>query len=65
MARLKEVVYEPSAANRDAYEVLYREYVRLHDYFGRGENDVMKVLRGLRAQAKASMSPAVPVSVPA
>ena len=49
MARLKDVVYEPSAANRDAYEVLYREYVRLHDYFGRGENDVMKALRGLRA----------------
>ena len=65
MARLKDVVYEPSAANREAYDVLYREYVRLHDYFGRGENDVMKVLRGLRAQAKAPTSPAVPVSVPA
>ena len=49
---------------REAYEVLYREYVRLHDYFGRGENDVMKVLRGLRAQAKAPTSPVVPVPVP-
>ena len=34
------------AANRAIYDVLYREYVRLHDYFGRGENDVMKTLRG-------------------
>jgi L-ribulokinase len=31
--------------------VLYREYVRLHDYFGRGENNVMKTLRRLRAEA--------------
>jgi L-ribulokinase len=60
MARLKDVVFEPSAANREAYDVLYGEYVRLHDYFGRGENDVMKVLRGLRAQART----AAPVSVP-
>ena len=35
------------------YEVLYREYARLHDYFGRGGNNVMKTLRGLRASAKA------------
>ena len=54
MARLKDRVYEPIPANHAAYDVLYREYVRLHDYFGRGENDVMKVLRGLRAQAKAA-----------
>jgi L-ribulokinase len=54
MARLKDEAYEPIPANREVYDVLYREYVRLHDYFGRGENDVMKVLRGLRAQAKAA-----------
>ena len=53
MARLKDRVYEPIAANREVYDVLYREYVRLHDYFGRGGNDVMKVLKGLRAQARA------------
>ena len=54
MARLKDRVYEPIPANRETYDVLYREYVRLHDYFGRGENDVMKVLRGLRADARAA-----------
>jgi L-ribulokinase len=53
MARLQDVVYEPIAANQATYDVLYREYVRLHDYFGRGENDVMKVLKGLRADARA------------
>ena len=42
-----------SPANRAVYDVLFREYVRLHDYFGRGENDVMKVLKGLRTQARA------------
>jgi len=51
MARLRDRVYQPIAANRAVYDVLYREYVRLHDYFGRGGNDVMKVLRGLRAAA--------------
>ena len=53
MARLKDRVYEPFAANREVYDVLYREYVRLHDYFGRGDNDVMKVLKSLRAEARA------------
>jgi L-ribulokinase len=53
MARLKDRVYEPIAANGEVYDVLYREYVRLHDYFGRGGNDVMKVLKGLRADARA------------
>jgi L-ribulokinase len=53
MARLKDQVYEPDPAATRAYDVLYGEYVRLHDYFGRGGNDVMKTLRGLRARAKA------------
>jgi L-ribulokinase len=52
MARLEERVYQPIPRNAAAYEVLYREYVKLHDYFGRGGNDVMKVLRGLREQAR-------------
>ena len=51
MARLRDTVYEPDPAHRDAYDALYREYVRLHDYFGRGENDVLKTLRRLRATA--------------
>ena len=42
-------VYEPSAAAADVYDRLYAEYKLLHDYFGRGENDVMKRLRALRS----------------
>ena len=52
MARLKDVVFEPIPDNRAAYDVLYGEYLRLHDYFGRGGNDVMKVLKGMRERAK-------------
>lgn len=36
--------YYPNAENHKAYQKLYEEYVRLHDYFGRGGNDVMKRL---------------------
>jgi len=53
MARLRDTAYEPIPENQIAYDALYREFVRLHDYFGRGGNDVMKVLKGLRAQARA------------
>ncbi len=60
MARLKDIVYEPIPANQAVYDILFHEYVRLHDYFGRGENDVMKVLRGLRARAMAARPVAVP-----
>lgn len=51
MARLKDESYEPIPKHVATYDVLYREYVRLHDYFGRGENNVMKTLRRLRAEA--------------
>ena len=54
MARLKDRAHEPIPANQAVYDVLHREYVRLHDYFGRGGNDVMKVLKGLRADAHAA-----------
>ena len=37
--------YEPVSANVKAYDKLFTEYRRLHDYFGRGENDVMKRLK--------------------
>lgn len=50
MAHLKDETYRPIAENRAIYDRLYREYVILHDYFGRGENDVMKRLKALRAE---------------
>lgn len=35
-------VYTPVTKNSIAYEPLFNEYKTLHDYFGRGGNDVMK-----------------------
>ena len=53
MGRLKEIVYRPDPAHRKVYDQLYGEYLRLHDYFGRGENDVMKRLKALKQQVLA------------
>ena len=41
------VTYTPVPENVKAYDKLYAEYKRLHDYFGCGENNVLKNLRGL------------------
>ena len=38
-------LYQPNPENLPAYEALYQEYSRLHDYFGRGENAVMDRLK--------------------
>lgn len=52
MGKLSDRVYKPIAENTKIYEKLYAEYEKLHDYFGRGENDVMKRLRKIRADVK-------------
>jgi L-ribulokinase len=43
-----EAVYIPDPASADVYDRLYAEYLLLHDYFGRGGNEVMHRLRGIR-----------------
>lgn len=48
MAGLKDEVYQPIPENQKTYDRLYTEYLRLHDYFGRGENNVMKTLKQIR-----------------
>ncbi|MGM0855212.1 MAG: ribulokinase [Bacillota bacterium] len=48
MARIKEETIEPIPEHVEIYEELYKEYSTLHDYFGRGENQVMKRLKALR-----------------
>ena len=40
-------IYEPNPAHRQVYDMLFREYRTLHDYFGKGENSVMERLRKL------------------
>ena len=47
-------VYTPDQASADVYDELYAEYVRLHDYFGRGGNEVMHRLRALRDRVLAA-----------
>lgn len=56
MARLRDEAYQPIAEDKAAYDQLYAEYVTLHDYFGRGANDVMKRLKALRAEILANSS---------
>ncbi|MGL4372430.1 MAG: FGGY-family carbohydrate kinase, partial [Turicibacter sp.] len=51
MGKLKDVVYEPIIENSEAYDCLYAEYTNLHDYFGRGSNDVMKRLKEIKKNA--------------
>jgi L-ribulokinase len=51
MGRVRQDVYRPDPARADVYDELYAEYVRLHDYFGRGENKAMYRLRAIRDRA--------------
>jgi len=53
MARLKDEMYTPIPEHQAVYGRLYAEYIHLHDYFGRSENDVMKRLKQLKAEALA------------
>lgn len=50
MGKLKDTVYTPIPENAKVYDLLYNEYSKLHDYFGRGENDVMKRLKEIKKQ---------------
>jgi len=50
MARLKDEMYTPNPEHRPVYDRLFAEYLSLHDYFGRGGNDVMKRLKAIRAE---------------
>jgi L-ribulokinase len=52
MAHLKDESFIPIPANQKVYETLFAEYIRLHDYFGRGGNNVMKTLKKIKAEAR-------------
>ncbi|WP_406132222.1 ribulokinase [Streptomyces sp. NBC_00989] len=53
MAKARPAAYRPDPERAAAYDRLYAEYRLLHDYFGRGANEVMHRLRHLRAEASA------------
>jgi L-ribulokinase len=51
MARLAPETYRPIDAHCAVYSDLYRQYLRLHDTFGRDGDSVMKNLRQIRDRA--------------
>jgi L-ribulokinase len=54
MAHLGQERYRPAPARHAVYEELYREYVRLHDHFGRRGDDVMRNLKDVQRRAVAA-----------
>jgi len=54
MGRKQPGVYVPDQRAADVYDELYAEYLLLHDYFGRGGNEVLHRLRALRQRTLGS-----------
>jgi len=48
LAKVSDKVYRPIPENVARYRAIYAEYKTLHDYFGRGVNDVMKRLKAMK-----------------
>ena len=48
MAQVQKSSYRPRRENHAVYNRIFNEYQMLHDYFGRGTNDVMKRLKALQ-----------------
>ncbi len=53
MAHVQKLTYRPRSAHHEIYNRIFEEYQTLHDYFGRGANDVMKRLKALRGEVTA------------
>jgi L-ribulokinase len=51
MAHLGGESYRPIASHGAIYDDLYREYLRLHDLFGRGSDEVMRNLKRIQREA--------------
>ncbi|MCG3754444.1 ribulokinase [Amycolatopsis sp. Poz14] len=50
MGSVQRMAHQPVLANVSAYDELYAEYTALHDYFGRGGNDVLHRLAARRRE---------------
>ncbi|NLC43600.1 MAG: ribulokinase [Clostridiales bacterium] len=48
MTSLKDLTYKPIPQNTLIYDLLYKDYKKLHDHFGLGMNNVMKRLKDYR-----------------
>ncbi|CAB4619070.1 MAG: ribulokinase [Actinobacteria bacterium] len=51
MGRVQKSIYVPNEDRAAQYDRLFAEYEALHDYFGRGENNVMKRLKAIKREA--------------
>lgn len=54
MGRRVVAAYTPDEDAALRYDALYAEYLHLHDHFGRGGNEVMRRLKAIRREARAS-----------
>jgi L-ribulokinase len=54
MGRSNQGVYQPNEGRAKKYDDLFAEYQKLHDYFGRGANDVMKRLKHIKREASGN-----------
>lgn len=52
MGGTENISYLPDSENSKIYNTLYAEYQKLHDYFGRGDSDVMRRLKALQIADK-------------
>jgi L-ribulokinase len=53
MGSRQHSAFTPDPARAEIYDQLYAEYLRLHDYLGRGTNQVLHRLRALRDRVRA------------
>jgi len=51
MGAKQTAVYEPDPDAAAVYDEIFAEYTKLHDYFGRGANKVMRNLRAIQRRA--------------
>jgi L-ribulokinase len=56
MGSLKDEVVTPISENQAVYDQLYADYKTLYDYFGRGENNVMKRLKQIKREARRELA---------
>jgi L-ribulokinase len=52
MGTLQDEVARPIPENQVVYDRLYADYKTLYDYFGRGENDIMKRLKQIKREQR-------------
>ena len=53
MGKVDRARFVPDETRARAYDALFAEYKLLHDYFGRGDNEVMHRLKTMRRTALA------------